>query len=623
MPDQKTLLILARDTAPATMWQLIGEYKANAILTDSQELQCLAISRVAAHHIDGIPVASPQEAEFFEHTKAFYNTLCANAKQNPDGLFGLSCLGVTVAELIGTTILSNVFFMLRRFRKAEDVLMSEKWDRIVVRAPLPNASFNAIIRSSCAAMQLTPEIVDGFSANDVPPIHSIEHYRAAIRHEFATEPGASHAAEFLNGLTKNVPLFIVEPGREYVGTAVPVLQNLGQGIAANVLETSPAPSAAMARLERDGRLQILPVRGWLTDARRLRLEAIASEAVWRGRNGNPAAEIQAALPDSLASRDAIATYAMYDLIETIISGLFVLEQYSAIISTTKPSVIVPIYDQTMSASAAIGLASDLGLPTFYVNESYFADNSRASFVRCCAASALDDRHKSILLRHSVGYLTDVIVTGLHPRLEDALAQGCEFSPVQVRRTLNFSPEAPFVVFAAQPLEVSWQIALIDCLCEAFDLIRAGGREVGIVIALHPDQSAHEAEMIRRRIDNYPAIRIAPQMDIMSLTVAADAVVSAFSTVLFEAALRGRPAISLTLKGEPPLPFAAQGIAMDARSAEDLARLILDIVDGGSVSCALAERRRAYFEAEIMLTDGRGAARVAEAIKNAAHKSTSA
>ena len=109
------------------------------------------------------------------------------------------------------------------------------------------------------------------------------------------------------------------------------------------------------------------------------------------------------------------------------------------------------------------------------------------------------------------------------------------------------------------------------------------------------------------------VRIEERGGLHALLPGAALLVTGWSNSVYESILAGVPAITVhLLDGEPPMPFAAEGIAAEARSPLDAARLARELIADGTREAAITVARRALTD-HLGPLDGAAAQRTAHLV----------
>lgn len=136
---------------------------------------------------------------------------------------------------------------------------------------------------------------------------------------------------------------------------------------------------------------------------------------------------------------------------------------------------------------------------------------------------------------------------------------------------------------------------------------------------HPVEVPRVWEPLRAAAENPHGVevRIEEEAELHDLLPGAAVLVTGWSNSVYEAVLAGVPAITLhLLDGLPPMPFAAEGIASEARDAASAARQARALVVPGTRRAALITARAALAE-HLGPLDGAAAERSAALVARAA------
>lgn len=181
----------------------------------------------------------------------------------------------------------------------------------------------------------------------------------------------------------------------------------------------------------------------------------------------------------------------------------------------------------------------------------------------------------------------------------------------VRATPAAAGRSPVVVLAAQyrggRMTDPVRRGILDAAVAAAEAI-----DGSLVVKPHPVEApdAWDDLLARaargRRLD----ARVEREAELHDLLRGAALLVTGWSNSVYEAVLSGVPALTVhLLDGAPPMPFAQEGIAREARSAEEAAAQARNLVHDSVRASSLAVARRAL-EDHLGPLDGAAAARTA-------------
>lgn len=252
--------------------------------------------------------------------------------------------------------------------------------------------------------------------------------------------------------------------------------------------------------------------------------------------------------------------------------------------------VVQAEDFSALAALTVRLARAAGKPSFYLQPALISDSKRFDTLTADHGLLLDEYSRGIYLDrgvvaerlHVVGFTR---CEGLAERIPSA-------PPERIRKRFHVSPEQPFVFFVGGRGPLAEKTALIVAV---LDIVKAVP-DVHICIKPHPSDTDSSYT------DFYPDYPegvfslFPPDLDMHDLILAADLTVTAFSNVAVEAAILDRPVLAVNLRGEADvIPFEPQGIAMAARSPEEVRTRAAHFFGDPSFRAELKAARDRYFE----------------------------
>ncbi|MGI5816735.1 MAG: CDP-glycerol glycerophosphotransferase family protein [Armatimonadota bacterium] len=179
-----------------------------------------------------------------------------------------------------------------------------------------------------------------------------------------------------------------------------------------------------------------------------------------------------------------------------------------------------------------------------------------------------------------------------------------------------------VVATTQPIESRlmvnerrWWLRGLAMACAHCDAVLA--------IKPHP----HEGEYLRTRYEALAAelpetVRLVPhgEVPLSDLIAASDLLVTRFSTTTFEAALLGRPVMTVNLSGGPDqYPFADEGCALGVRDYDEIERALRRLLSRGEMRGGLAKSQLTFLRRHLGPRDGRSTERIARLIARRAQQ----
>jgi len=178
-------------------------------------------------------------------------------------------------------------------------------------------------------------------------------------------------------------------------------------------------------------------------------------------------------------------------------------------------------------------------------------------------------------------------------------------------------EPPRVVMAAQYRN---RLMTDDVRAGILDAAAASAAAIGAVLKVcpHPVESldAWTAAADRTAAGRRVVIDVEPTGSLHRLLPGAALMVTGWSNSVFESVLAGVPALTVhLLPGDPPVSFASEGIAAEAKTADEAARIAPSLASEPGRSSSVA-RARTALEAHLGPLDGRAAERTADLLVEA-------
>ncbi|MEN6544785.1 MAG: hypothetical protein ABFE07_01985, partial [Armatimonadia bacterium] len=141
--------------------------------------------------------------------------------------------------------------------------------------------------------------------------------------------------------------------------------------------------------------------------------------------------------------------------------------------------------------------------------------------------------------------------------------------------------------------------------------------VRLALKLHPSDDEKTLPLYRKLVvEGDDRVVLVPhgQYPLNELLAACDMMITRDSTVVFEANLLGKPAITINLsRWEEELPYAATGGALGVYRLDDIEGAVRSVLEDEGVREELARRREGFGEAHMGPRDGGATRRIAEVI----------
>lgn len=195
---------------------------------------------------------------------------------------------------------------------------------------------------------------------------------------------------------------------------------------------------------------------------------------------------------------------------------------------------------------------------------------------------------------------------------EQLSRVRDLSIDQSRSMAGVLPGQPLIVYGAQHGQGQEGEQIIRLMVRAANTVENSL----LIVKLHPRTGPDAVEGLRRLVmaEATGEVRVQRDGDIYALIRAADLVVTQFSNVGLEAAVMGRPVVSVNLTGEDyVVDLARMGVAARAASPEEVIEKVHALLSDDAARQALAESRGAYFDRNPELRDLVAADRVRDLV----------
>lgn len=180
----------------------------------------------------------------------------------------------------------------------------------------------------------------------------------------------------------------------------------------------------------------------------------------------------------------------------------------------------------------------------------------------------------------------------------------------IRKKLPVSNELPLVTFTTQPVDymISDQEHR-EVLKMVLEVVR-GMPDVNFIIKPHPSETT---EIYRKRVgsDEPKNLKIIKDIDTDNLIKASDILMTICSTTGMTAVALDRPIVELNASNaKDRAPYFAEGVAVLARSRDELCRAIKSILSEAATRVALRRNRARFVSSYLSRIDGLAATRCA-------------
>lgn len=278
-----------------------------------------------------------------------------------------------------------------------------------------------------------------------------------------------------------------------------------------------------------------------------------------------------------------------------------------LIGRIKPGSILAMPHSSELAAEAIAAARQHGVPSVSMPSVTVAGHRRSlshwdmDLIACYGTQAVD-------AYTAVGYPAEkLVVTG-----SAAMDRLHEIDPKpaarKVKRECNWDfGKKMFLVATSRidPDENRWLRAMVARCRQRGDC--------GVVIKVHPSFGEEDYADVCEPGDK-PFVRVVTDADLLyPLIGSCDVLVTDYSTVGAEAAILDKPLIVVNMLGVayPSNNYDEYGIALAARSLQDLPQLVDTLMDDASAKQQLAEKRKTFIDMYNYRNDGHAAERVCD------------
>jgi hypothetical protein len=143
------------------------------------------------------------------------------------------------------------------------------------------------------------------------------------------------------------------------------------------------------------------------------------------------------------------------------------------------------------------------------------------------------------------------------------------------------------------------------------------KDVQLLIKPHPNETK---EFYEKLVKKYKINAVVAEGNIFPYLYVSDVLLMVNSTIGLEAAMLDKPFINMTFICNLDMwNYVKNGVALEAKYAEDLTNVIKKVLYNKAVRKKLAKNRKKYVEDQCYKIDGKSAQRIADVIKNTINK----
>lgn len=637
----RRLLIVSGNINIADIDALVKRMSITDLIVTDRDIQNHYPMNPTVVHCDELLPCTAAEAALFEKQRGLTRDIVARGRGRLDGRHR----NIPIADACRMILSSSLFHVMRRLAVLEEILTGTAWDRVfVLNGGMSYYMDEALsvladtgLCAGNAAGWLADEPPDGLPEPLPAPLLASElgrdlhcpgidrrdrakmkaHAKCVLGHLdsrlTASDADRVQLARRIEDEDIKAPvLMIFAEHPEYSRTAELIGVELATHRAVIALtEGDVAPVRLLASYTPNPIVFASAVGNHLDEAACREIRATVRQCLKRfektgGRYLDPT------FPETLKHRAVISQYVDLSFWIYLVDHVIKLEKLYRIIETAKPASLVLINSQFKNGALAAAIGKALGIPTIDPQESLYSANDRGALVTARYATAMDVYQRQAMARVSGKPETDFRITGTMPRIEEDRRLGPRVFPEAVRRRLGVAPERPLAVFALQPFGARYLGKLLRTVVRVMDRFP----DAHLILKTHPSHEARVNHLIQGILGELPSnVSVLSDIDMISLIVASETVIAAFSTVTLETAFFDKPGIVFNLLAEPhPLPYVEQGIALGASSEEELAEVLRQVFEKGPKVAELARTRAAYFRTRPFERDGLATKRVAAFIE---------
>ncbi len=297
-----------------------------------------------------------------------------------------------------------------------------------------------------------------------------------------------------------------------------------------------------------------------------------------------------------------------------------LESLRQVIESEQPKLVVTANDRHWLGAGLVAVCRGYDIPTLMVQDGVYGARASQQYFTSDFAAVMGESVRRMLVAHGAEE-NAIAVTG-QPRYDEmrAIVERGRETREEVFGCLGLDRSKKLVLLATQPGEAPAHYAkLLRAVDEAVARLED---QVQLVVKLHPREKRNAVARIAEEAGLH-RLCIVQAYPIVPLLFACDLLITRFSSTALEAMMFGKPVVTVNFDREPEVfPYARSGAAVNVTSAEDLPRVLEQVLNDEEFRSQLTTRRREFVQDQAALPLGKAAERVAdfaEAILEASQK----
>jgi len=301
-----------------------------------------------------------------------------------------------------------------------------------------------------------------------------------------------------------------------------------------------------------------------------------------------------------------------------------IEMAKELVEQEKPDLILLINEYGVFERALVVVGKLKGIPTLaiqhgnigplhmgymYSKDSISASGSiRTPYCPIPEKTAVYGRYYyDLLIKMSAYPPSSVVVTG-QPRYDTLVMANRVFRREKFCARLGLVPDRKIVLVATQPWSMPIRKAFIRSVLTALKRFP----EVQAIIKPHP----REKEGLYKKVvekENAEVVILPSKSDTFEALHACDLLVASFSTVITEALILGKPAVTVSIASEEPTPFY-KGVTLRVNKDENLTPAIRNALYDEKTREKLKKERKKFVSKYAHKQDGKATKRVINLIE---------
>ncbi|MBN1202555.1 MAG: CDP-glycerol glycerophosphotransferase family protein [Anaerolineae bacterium] len=283
-----------------------------------------------------------------------------------------------------------------------------------------------------------------------------------------------------------------------------------------------------------------------------------------------------------------------------------IEALEGLARARRPALWITLEDLFAFGKCAAAVGEQCGVPTLNVQHGIIgAYPYRTGIDVVGTFAAFGEASRETLIARGVDP-DRIVVTG-PVRYDDILDPAAQPDRGDLLRGAGLDPDRPVILFASQPTRRLITPAIKRTALRA---LLDGAGEVGaqVVIKTHPlEDDPVLDEVITERGARVPVV----QGQLYGWLLACDVLVTISSTVVYEAAVAERPALTLAFaKNADVASYITDGIALQPDAPDGVGAALRRLLHDADTRAALLDRQRAFVARNLAGSDGRASERLA-------------